>query len=248
VGKKLIDPVTGVIFRSHGENCLAILFEPDTPKPWPTILLCHGFPGIDKHYDLAEGFRENGFLSLIIHYRGTWGSDGAFSFFGALDDASAALDYLESREDVLKSKLAIFGHSMGSWVAIITAARDPRIKAIVSASGIGDMSKYKRADTPTLEPYYQFVKGLTPEIIKEERKMRERKYNPIDYVDTLSPKPLLIVHGDSDAWVDVRHSKLLYNKAKEPKELYIIENTDHRFTRKRRKVIKKIVKWMKKNL
>ena len=45
----------------------------------PTLLLLHGFPGNEQNLDLAQVARRAGWNVLTFHYRGSWGSPGAFS-------------------------------------------------------------------------------------------------------------------------------------------------------------------------
>ncbi len=50
-------------------------------------------------------------------------------------------------------------------------------------------------------------------------------YFPFDQLDTISPRPLLVIAGskaDTLFW-----SEDAYKKAKEPKELYIVEGATH---------------------
>ena len=48
-----------------------------------------------------------------------------------------------------------------------------------------------------------------------------------EYVDRLSPKPLLLVHGDDDDVLDAEASQLIYDRALEPKRLVIYPETGH---------------------
>jgi formylglycine-generating enzyme required for sulfatase activity/dienelactone hydrolase len=50
-------------------------------------------------------------------------------------DASRALDYLESRSDLDHDRIAYYGYSWGAVMGAIIPAIDPRIKAVVLASG-----------------------------------------------------------------------------------------------------------------
>ena len=49
----------------------------------PTLLLLHGFPGNEQNLDLAQAARRAGWNVLSLHYRGSWGSPGVFSFNNA---------------------------------------------------------------------------------------------------------------------------------------------------------------------
>lgn len=49
-----------------------------------------------------------------------------------LKDVRAALHYLGGEPQVIPNNLGIWGTSMGSGLALITAANDERVKALVS--------------------------------------------------------------------------------------------------------------------
>ena len=53
----------------------------------PTVVLFHGFPGIEKNLDLAHAIRRAGWNVVTLNYRGSWGSPGTYSFKGNLEDA-----------------------------------------------------------------------------------------------------------------------------------------------------------------
>ena len=74
--------------------------------------------------------------------------------------------------------------------------------------------------------------------------------NPEAYVDKIRP-PVLFVHGTNDDVVPLGCSELLYSHAQEPKEIKIIENTDHNFRSpedKRGEAIGYTVDWFTRNL
>ena len=99
------------------------------PGPHATVLLLHGFPGNEWNGDLAQFLRRAGYNVLLFRYRGAWGSPGDFSIVHALEDARAALAFLRSdtvarRYRVDARRIAVVGHSMGGFVALMTAAAD----------------------------------------------------------------------------------------------------------------------------
>lgn len=101
----------------------------------PTLLLLHGFPGNEQNLDLAQAARRAGWHVLTLHYRGSWGSPGAFSFGGASDDAFAALQFLQQPATVAKyridtSAIVVAGHSMGGFMAADVAAAEPRVAGL----------------------------------------------------------------------------------------------------------------------
>ena len=54
-----------------------------------------------------------------------------------------------------------------------------------------------------------------------------QKIRPSDIVDKISPIPVLFLHGEKDWLVKLSHSRLLFNKAKEPKALTIMKDGGH---------------------
>jgi len=74
---------------------------------------------------------------------------------------------------------------------------------------------------------------------------------PIDFVDKISPKPLLLMAGAKDGAVPwEENSKLLYEKAKEIKEFKLFENGEHGLLSEPTKIesIRLIIEWFKKYL
>jgi pimeloyl-ACP methyl ester carboxylesterase len=79
---------------SHGALLNGVLYTASGAGPHPALLFLHGFPGNEQNLDLAQAVRRAGFDVLTLHYRGAWGSPGAFSFAHALEDSDAALAFL----------------------------------------------------------------------------------------------------------------------------------------------------------
>ena len=127
------------------------------PGTHPTFVFCHGLPGNEKGHDLAQAVRRAGWNAITFNYRGSWGSPGEFRFDHNLDDAAAVLAYLRDTANVRAlaidtTRIVISGHSMGGWVAALTAARDPRLRGavLISSADIGLVGAAKRADAVTL--------------------------------------------------------------------------------------------------
>jgi fermentation-respiration switch protein FrsA (DUF1100 family) len=52
---------------------------------------------------------------------------------------------------------------------------------------------------------------------------------PLDVVASISPRPLLVVHGSDDEWVRADQGRLLYERAKEPRRYVEIDGANHTF-------------------
>lgn len=113
----------------------AVLYTAAGAGPHPTLLLLHGFPGNEQNLDLAQAARRAGWHVLTLHYRGSWGSPGRFSFGGAAQDAHSALAFLRDPATVAKYRIdsgaiAVAGHSMGGFMAADAAADDPKVAGL----------------------------------------------------------------------------------------------------------------------
>lgn len=113
----------------------AVMYTASGRAPHPTLLLLHGFPGNEQNLDLAQAARRAGWNVLTLHYRGSWGSPGHFSFGRSAEDAHVALAFLRSPEAVAKYRIdpnyiAVAGHSMGGFMAADAAADDPGVTGL----------------------------------------------------------------------------------------------------------------------
>jgi fermentation-respiration switch protein FrsA (DUF1100 family) len=50
---------------------------------------------------------------------------------------------------------------------------------------------------------------------------------PAEAAALIAPTPLLVVHGDQDAFFPVDHAEQIYAAAREPKELWIVPGFGH---------------------
>ena len=122
-------------FESGGARLNGIFYLPAGPGPHPVVVLLHGNPGNERNLDVAQALRRAGYATLYFNYRGSWGSGGTFSRTHAIEDVHAALRFVRSplaaeRYRADSSRVALVGHSMGGWLALHAAARDPRVGCV----------------------------------------------------------------------------------------------------------------------
>ena len=107
-----------------------IMYVAAGPRPHPTVILLHGFPGNEQNLDLAQSIRRAGWNVLYFHYRGAWGSQGDFSFPNATQDVQSAINFVHDEENVKRYNIdtrftVLVGHSMGGFMAANAAANGP---------------------------------------------------------------------------------------------------------------------------
>jgi uncharacterized protein len=190
---------------SHGSRLNAVLFMASGKEPHPTILLMHGFPGNEKNLDLAYAVRRAGWNVLIPHYRGSWGSEGKFSFSNAIEDTRICVQFLRDAENVRKyridaKKIVLVGHSMGGFMVAHGAAHDPDVAGLVmiSAWNIGETmigpKETHRVDTfPSASIR---LAGTTAAGLQQEAEENAARWNYADYAGAIGNRPVLILESD----------------------------------------------------
>jgi pimeloyl-ACP methyl ester carboxylesterase len=126
------------------------------------------------------------------------------------------------------------GWSMGGSVVLRHAALHGRIDGVVSVSAL---SRWFYKDTPPMRRVHWTIETRLGRLIAR-RAFRTRisaagwdldalPESPVEVVPRISPIPVLFVHGDRDHYFPVEHPKALYEAAREPKELWLIEGFGH---------------------
>ncbi len=123
---------------------------PGTGVKFPAALLLSGSGPQDRDASmfghkpflvLADALTRQGFAVLRLDDRGTAKSKGDFRSATTADfrdDASAALDFLRSRESIDSARIGLIGHSEGALVAAMLAASRPDdVAFLVSLAGPG---------------------------------------------------------------------------------------------------------------
>ncbi len=194
---------------SHGSVMNGVLYIPVGAGPHPALVFFHGFPGNEQNLDLVQAARRAGWSVLALHYRGSWGSPGAFSFSHAIEDAAAAVAYLRTPEIMKRARLApgriaVVGHSMGGFMAAFTGAHDPAIIGVglISAWNIGPdtVVGLKETGRPAmLKDMAESVPpltGCTAESLLDEALAHASEWDFVDQAAALAGRPLLCVNSN----------------------------------------------------
>lgn len=130
---------TEIGFDSGGQRCAARLCLPDDAAgPVPCVVLGHGMNGTRELGldDVAEELAGAGLAAVAFDYRHFGRSSGSprqlVDIRRQLADFAAAVAYARSLPAVDAERVALWGAALGSGHALITAARDRRIAAVVA--------------------------------------------------------------------------------------------------------------------
>jgi putative phosphoribosyl transferase len=146
-------------FRSSkGLTLAAELLLPDARPPHPVIVFAHGWgsgKASPRNRAVAEGLRAAGFAAVLFDFTGHGESEGTPADSTPeqqVEDLDAAIGALQGVEGVDVERVGVVGASAGGAVALVRAAVDKRIRAMVLRStnpaGTGDAAD--RVTVPTL--------------------------------------------------------------------------------------------------
>jgi len=240
--------------KADGLELVGELHVPSRDQAHPALCICHGIPAAppdptDMGYTLlAQRFCHAGFTTLIFNFRGTGRSEGNLDILGWSRDLQAAIDFLYNLDEVDKTRFCLLGFSGGAAVSVYTAAQDPQVSAVITCACPADFHSLSQKETPsdTIQRFRQIGairdKDFPPSI--EDWQKGFETITPINWIDKISPRSLLLVHGDADELIPLEHAQKLYKKAKEPKELKVIQGAKHKM-RLEKAAMDFVLNWLK---
>lgn len=122
-----------IVSERAGEHIEAWVLEPRA-EPLATVLVLHGIR--DRKASMLSFGRTltaDGFRAVLVDLRGHGASSGACLTYGVADagDLRGLIDELDAA-DLLTQRLGVFGVSYGAATAVLLAASEPRIDAVVA--------------------------------------------------------------------------------------------------------------------
>jgi uncharacterized protein len=187
--------------------------HPD-PKA-PTLLYLHGtFRTLYDNIHKIDALRTAGFSVLAVDYRG-WGLSTSItpSERSIVDDADQAWGELKRRAPA-SSPRVIYGHSMGSGVAVDLATRLDRgtdYGGLILESAFTSFTE--------VASEYSFLARVLVSL-------NDERFASVDKIARVNA-PLLMLHGNLDETVPMVLGKRLFDAAKPPKQWVVIEGGHH---------------------
>ena len=254
-------PAEMVAFQlpSHGSLLNATFYLAAGKGPHPTMLLLHGFPGNEQNLDLAQAVRRAGWNVLTLHYRGSWGSPGAFSFSHSAEDADAAVAFLRSPEAVAKyridsSRIVVAGHSMGGMMGARAVANDARAIGLIlidawdiAADGRrlkADPSLVEQARRSELDGDMPPLAGTTEDALVTEMQSAPAALDLVPTVKAVLPRPMLILGAERANGPSMRTLAATMQTAGSKDVALIMMPTDHSFSDHRLALEDAVVRWL----
>jgi uncharacterized protein len=193
------------------------LFTSDEPAETGVLILHGAGSAKESHFDFGRMAVASGMAALAYDARGHGRSDGAFGP-AAIDDVVAMLGVLRREAGV--RRVAVRGSSMGGFQAILGAARDGDVDAVVAI-----------CPAPP-ELLLRGVRSGRLDSFEADREALEAWLPTVDLEQaaaSLGPRTaLMLLHAQGDEQVPYTVSEELYGAAARPKRLLILPGGHHR--------------------
>lgn len=242
-----------VAFKNQGLQMIGIIHRPDGGSNYPAVVFYHGFTGnkADSHWVFTKFARRlcaQGIGAFRFDFRHSCDSEGEFiqmTISGEISDAIAALDYISVEPWVDRTRLGVFGLSLGGCIAAIVSGRDSRVKSTVLWAPVAKPWEdfYKAGlpkQVPPIEEQSAFFIG--PAFRSELPNIR-----PLDEIVKRN-RPVFVIHGTDDQTIPCQRGQEfaeVLTKAGNKNKLLLIPGGDHTFSKKihEDKVIAESVSW-----
>lgn len=221
--------ITGTEIRNRSGESIDYTFHPGTRSD-ALVILGHGVTGNKDRpllVALADGLSALGWPCLRISFAGNGNSEGRFEdscVSKDVRDLQAVLDMVPENVSV-----AYVGHSMGGAAGVLAAARDLRIRGLVSLAGMTHTAA--------------FVEREFAGVIPDEGFMWEDADFPLSrsFVDDLNligntlsaaesvTQPWLLIHGEADDIVPIQDGRDAFAAATCEKQWLEIAGAEHSF-------------------
>ena len=131
-----------IFIQSDDIQLAGILVKPDTPGPYPAIVLLHhaGPQRYEKWFYRIHTnvFVRQGFAVLSYDQRGSGNSEGELRTAGFpefVNDGSAIVNFLQAQSDIIPDQIGLFGASESGWYSPEIAAKSGNIAFIINKVG-----------------------------------------------------------------------------------------------------------------
>ncbi|MCX7919269.1 MAG: prolyl oligopeptidase family serine peptidase [bacterium] len=244
---------TPITFKNQGMQMIGIIHRPEGKSNCPAVIFYHGFTGnkADAHWVFTKFARklvEHGIGAFRFDFRHSCDSEGDFSqmtISGEISDAIVAIDYLSVEPWVDRTRIGVFGLSLGGCIAAIVSGRDSRVKSTVLWAPVAKpWEDFYNAGLPKQDlPFEEQSAIYIGAAFREELPF----IRPLDEIIKRN-RPVLIIHGTEDQTIPYQRGQEFaqaLNQIGCKNKLILIPGGDHTFSKKihEDKVIAESVKW-----
>jgi uncharacterized protein len=188
---------------------LSGIFLKPAIKPKATILFLHGDSGnVTKYLFMVRPLVNDGFQVFMIDFRGYGKSTGTPTHLNIAQDGQFVLDYLLKRQDVMNTKVMIYGASIGSQEAVhLTKNNQNKISALVLDGTISSFTDIAVNHSPAAQE-------------KMIRQYLVSPYSAKEDIKSIKDIPKLFIHSRQDEQIPFAEGESVYKNARNPKTFF----------------------------
>ncbi|MBC8139173.1 MAG: alpha/beta hydrolase [Fibrella sp.] len=188
---------------------------PEEVETRGVAIICHGYFGHRGEMLPHLGFLHRaGYAALMFDFRAHGWSGGTRTTFGITEplDLAAAVDWVKENAELAGLPLAVVSESMGAAIALIVAATDKRIDALVADSAFARFDgAIETRITSLLGKRLAGILAPRAQVVGE-RILKQVCYDiaPVEMIGRIAPRPLFLLQGSADEVVPPQSLELLY--------------------------------------
>lgn len=205
----------------YKDTTLPALFSKSSGnEKMPCMVHFDGFDMLKEfnYVNTASAFRKRGISVLYVDHPGVGGAlrlQNLPSFPETEVPAAAAVDYLETREDVDPHRIGMMAQSLGGYYAPRAVAYEKRFKCCIAWGGIWDFGERARklakkstgtGSNPSVSNFVEHLMWVFGKDTVEEALNVASKFKVEDFLDKITV-PYLVQHGENDRQVPLESAK-----------------------------------------
>lgn len=237
------------------DNIPALLFKPKNKVGLlHTVIFYHGWSSNKEGQRLRAFILCNLGYQVIIPDAIHHGERGLFNYlnpnnvrdyfwpvvFKNMEESKIIIDHVIENNNANPETISVMGHSMGGFTSAGIFAHNTNIKTMVVING---SCNWEHTNSIFKEnPAFVYSGGY------EEIEERIKAYDPMNNLDKLVNRPILLLHGDGDRVVPISSQRIFFNEIKpmynQLENINLIEypNLDHYLTTG---MMEQTAKWLK---
>jgi dienelactone hydrolase len=212
-----LGPIRGDIYRDTGAK--------------EGVVICHGFKGFARwgfFPHLARRVAAARMNAIVFDFSGSgvgedresWTGEELFgknTFSTELEDLDKVVAFAR-KENLIGERYGLFGHSRGGGVAILRAASDPDVGALVTWASISRVRRWEKGESDAWRQrgFAEIANSRTGQVMKlgtallDDVDKNEKGSLDIEAAAKKITAPWAIFHGTADETVDQEESKSLH--------------------------------------
>ena len=197
----------------------------------PAVVLIHGFKtSRAEMLPWARFLHDAGYNALLLDLRGAGRSGGGTIGLGATEPRDIVAAVQTAGEAFRTDRVAVLGISLGAGAAILAAADDPRIAAVVADSAWTDQDfQLARLGYIDAGPFRLPLPPLGLVAVNAMVGADVTRARPLEAIAHIAPRPILLIHSadDDNATTPLEGARRLFAAAGQPKELWVAPHGGH---------------------